>query len=338
MNVNQLLRSLPKNDVKPVYLILGRQEYLSDQIKNAFIKLVPKEERTMNYASYDMEDTPLSAALNDAMSAPFFGKRRVVLINQPYFLTNKRVSNNIDHDIDGLIQYLKHPEPSSVVVFMAPYPKLDGRKKVTKRLKNVAEMVDINKFSESQVKNYVKSYINQHNYKCDANSLNLLIQRTGGKLSMIMNELPKLFVYCRDKVITSNAINNLVTKSLDQNIFDLVNYVLKKRVKLAVDLYHNLILEQKEPLQINAILVSQFRLLLQVMILASHGHSQGSLASILKVHPFRIKLALRTIQTYQFKELKQAYLGLIDNEIKLKSSQASPELLFEMFMLSFISK
>ncbi len=90
----------------------------------------------MNVGSYDMESTPVAVALDDAMSAPFFGERRLVFINHPYFLTGENKKVKVDHDLDSLQTYFEHPEPSTILVLMAPYEKLDARKKLVKTLKN----------------------------------------------------------------------------------------------------------------------------------------------------------------------------------------------------------
>ena len=86
-----------------------------------------------------MEETPLASALNDAMSVPFFGDRRIVIVNNPYFLTGEKKKNKVEHDIDGLLKYLEYPLETTTLVFIAPYEKLDERKKVVKTLKKVAD-------------------------------------------------------------------------------------------------------------------------------------------------------------------------------------------------------
>lgn len=143
MTYETTMAQLAKGTVKPVYLITGDQPYLTQRLKQAFMNLIPNEEKTMNYASYDMESTPLAQALDDAMSAPFFGEKRLVFIERAYFLTTENhKGSKIDHDIDGLLKYLEHPEPTSIVVFFATSGKLDSRKKVVKMMKKSAEVLN----------------------------------------------------------------------------------------------------------------------------------------------------------------------------------------------------
>lgn len=337
MNFSQLLKQVRNKHVDSVYLILGDQEYLSDQIKQAFIGLIPDAERSMNIGNYDMEETPISAAVEDAISVPFFGERRLVLVNRPYFLTGLRVKSKVEHHVDDFLDYLQHPEQSTIMVIFAPYEKLDARKKVTKMLKKVATTVEIGKLRESEIKSTVKRAITDKGYQIDPEALERMMQLTGGKLTPMMNDLPKLLLYNEaTKTITLESVNGLVSPSIEQSVFDLVNSVLKRNAKESMDIYQNLILESNEPIGINAVLIQQFRLLLQVMILQKHGYSQGNLASSLKVHPYRVKLALQTVRHFNYQQLRDAYIGLVDTEREMKSTNRSPELLFELFLLKFM--
>ena len=87
MDVATLRTQLKNAHPAPLYLVLGTQQVLLDQARAAFLALVPEAERVMNVGSYDLEETDLATALDDAQSAPFFGERRLVLLNKPAFLT-----------------------------------------------------------------------------------------------------------------------------------------------------------------------------------------------------------------------------------------------------------
>lgn len=337
MTINELLKTLATGQtLSNVYVILGQADYFQRRLKRGFKQQVPAEEQTMNFASYDMETVPLAVALDDAMAAPFFGERRVVCIDNPQFLTGETKKQKVEHDIDSLQKYLESPMPSTVLVFFAPYDKLDARKKVTKQLKKVATIVEINQFSERDVRQFVTDQLKQDGYTLEPAALNDLIQRTDADLTLIMSELPKLELYTLpEKTITQAAISGLVTQTLTQNVFDLVNRVLAKNTAGAVTLYRELLQAKEEPLKINAILQGQFRLLIQTKVLAKQGYSQGKLASILKVHPYRIKLALQTHRRFQLTDLNRAYLGLFRVEKQMKSTTMDPELLFSLFMTQF---
>lgn len=336
MRVEQAIKNINNGKIASVYVALGTENYLQDKFKSFLLNLIPEDQQEFNIGRYDMEAVNLSVALNDAMSLPFFGEHRLVIIDRPYFLTGMRHKNSLDHDLDGLLKYLKNPETETILVFTAPYPKLDERKKLTKQLRKTAEFVDCQPLKEREVKEFVTSFLQKKGYRFQSDALDLLLERTGAELTAIMNELPKLLLAEEDsKMIERGDVDGLVARSFEQNVFDLVDLVLKRNVKDALSMYRDLLLQKEEPLKINAILEGQFRLMLQTMILSKHGYDQGSIAKELKAHPYRVKLALRKNRQFKQYDLQDAYIGLVHLEEKMKSSSIDPELLFQLFLLNF---
>ena len=336
MDVTTLKQQITSKTPAMIYLALGTQQVLLQRVREMFINLIPKEERVMNVGSYDMETTPLAVALDDAMAAPFFGERRLVLINKPYFFTGEKGPAKIEHDLDSLSNYLQHPEPSTIFVFVAPYEKLDGLKKIVKELKKVAVRVDTAPLDEAHARQQVRAELTSDQYTIDETAIDELVQRTNADYELMNANLSKLkLLTYQDRHITQQAVKELVPQSLDENVFDLVNAVLKHDQPRSIDLYDQLIAGQQPPLRINAVLISQFRLLLQIKILSSRGLSQGSLAQKLKVHPYRVKLGLRTVRQFSLLALENAYLGLVNIEKALKTTQRDPRLLFQLFMLQY---
>ena len=88
----------------------------------------------------------------------------------------------------------------------------------------------------------------------------------------------------------------------------------------------------KEPLRLLGAMISQFRLLIQVK---TSKQSEQGLATALKVHPYRVKLAKKTVRRFSYKALSGAFLGLSEMEKELKSTQKDPEMLFELFVLRY---
>lgn len=339
VNWEVLLNNLRRHQHQSLYLIMGQESYLQRLLSEAFKALIPHSQRTMNFVEEDLNAISLGHLLNDAQSVPFLGDHRLIFAKNADFLTSKGHQES-KAELSKLIEYFKHPLESSILVFFVNSDKLDHRKKITQILTKTAVVVNLSDFSERELKEYLLKKIQSHHRRIQSTALELLVQRTDGHLDLIMNELPKLFLNCPvNQVISDNLIQEVVTPTLNQNVFDLVRDILNYRVADAVSLYHQLIKTGQPPLRIHAVLLSQFRLLLQVKTLVQNGYgSQRSLSLKLKVHPYRIKLALGTIQSFSLTQLIQADLGLVTNERKLKLNLETPELLFEMFVLKFVNQ
>lgn len=333
MSPQKLIDCLRHNKIDPINLVIGPEQYLIQQVKNAYINLVPNEEREFNVSDYDLNSVSLSTVLDDATTAPFFGNYRVVFITNPYFLTGD--NGKLKQDLSGLMDYIQNPLESTVLVVIAPYSKVGKRKKIVKVLEKYGNMVECSSMSENAIRDEVLRVLHQKNVQIDPYALQLLLERTGFQIKNVMNELEKLTVSVGSKKkIVTNDVEQLVFSSFEQNVFDLVDLVMQHDNSNALQMYHELMNQQEEPLKINAILLGNFRLLLQVKVLAEHGYSQGNIVDQLKIHPYRVKLALRRIKKFTFNELRWAYSGLFENELKIKSTSQDPELLFQLFLLT----
>ncbi|WP_027107582.1 DNA polymerase III subunit delta [Lacticigenium naphthae] len=337
MSIGEVLISLKQNKPKPIYLILGKESYLVNRVKENMIdSFLNNEVNEFNFAKYDMEEHPLGSALEEAESFPFFGEKKVVFIENPFFLTGEKNKAKIEHDFTRLENYLKNPSEFSVLVFIAPYSKLDQRKKITKLLKKVAILIDTQPMKEYETKSFIKEEIRSSGYSIQPEAFEKLLALTDLHLTHIMNELEKLKIYHMDtKHITLTSVENLVSKSLEQNIFELNDYILKKNTGEALELYQELLLQKEEPIKIIALMLSQFRLLLQVKILRTKGYQQADIAKLIKVHPYRVKLALQQEKKFEQTTLSQAYNGLIEADYRIKTGQGNVQMQFELFILSF---
>ena len=126
--------------------------------------IVAPEDQDLNVGRFNMDEVSVQTAVQDAESVPFFGDRRLVMIDNPTFLTGEKEKKSIDHQLDRLQAYLENPMDSSVMVFFAPYEKLDQRKKIVKQLKKVAVLLDASELSERDVRQYIKDYLRSQQY------------------------------------------------------------------------------------------------------------------------------------------------------------------------------
>lgn len=338
MTVQELLRQIKQGDLPKLVLLLGTEQALVDQALTALKAVIPADQQTMNFATYDMRQTAVGVALDDAASPPFFGDWREVVITDPYFLTGESPKGGPEHDIEGLTAYFKQPAPSTVMVIVAPYEKLDARKNVVKALNKSAKIVNVAPLDPRAAQAAIERALKAQHLTITPDALNAFVQRTAGEYTAMVHELPKLKLYAAGgATIDAAAIDELVPKALTDRVFDLVDAVVRKNTGQALSLYRDLLLQKEEPIHLNALLVMQFRLLLQVQILAAKGYDQGAIQQALKVHPFRVKKAMQEIRRVDGQTLRRAYTGLVDTETAMKTGRVDKNLAFELFVLQYTS-
>lgn len=333
MKVTELKNNLKQGNLSNVYLITGKEQVFIKEIQKSFKEIMSAEEREMNFSNFDLEEVSIADLINEAISAPFFGERRLVFAQHPYFLTGEKTKNVIEQNVDLLIKYIQDPTPSTILVIFASYDKLDARKKITKQLKKLATVVDAGQMEGPVLNRTIKADLNKAGYEIEPAALELLINKTKGNYSLITNQLDKLKLYSlQTKKIDQTAVNELVPQSLEDNVFDLTTQILNKNIYKAEELYNQFLLQKIDPILLVAIIISQLRLLIQIQILSEKGLSKGTIAKNLRLNPYRVKYSYRQAKSLNRKRLQVMYSDCVNLDYQIKSGQGDKELLFDLFI------
>lgn len=326
-------------NIVPLYLIYGTETFLMNEWKDSIISNALTEEDTdFNLSQYDLEETPIELAIEDAETLPFLGEKKVVVLKNPVFLTSDKTKEKVEHNVKVLEKYLESPSPYSVMIFIANYEKLDERKKITKLLKKNAKVFEAKKLNDDELKNWIKEKVGKDSFAITDEAVELLISLVGPNLTMIFQEIEKLKLFLNEGTIYPETVHNLVSKSLEQNVFTLVDFVVKKDIKKAIELYHELLKVNEDPIKLVAIIANQFRMIYQTKAYLQKGYSTQQIASYLKVHPFRIKLAAQQSKSFSHEELLTIMNDLADADYALKTGKGKREYILEMFLLKLSQK
>jgi DNA polymerase-3 subunit delta len=336
--IDQQIKKIENAQLNPIYVVVGTEVYLKEKIKQALKKAVLSDaENEMNFVILDGKNIAFSKIIEEAQTLPFFGEKRLILVENAWFLTSEKVSG-ANFVPEMLIDYINQPLMSTVLVFLTPN-NLDGKKKIVKLLKKQATIVDISYANEQNVRSYLNDELKQNNFQIDHNALNLLIllnDRDGKTfaLSKALSDLSMLMLYkSEEKIITKQDVEAIVSKNLEYNIFDLSRYILSGKAEKALRLFSEILLQGEEVIVINAILLAQIRLFLQVKILSEQGCLQGEIVKILKANPYRVKLAFKQTQKFPLSLLINIFDELVESDYKMKIGAMEKELLFQLSLL-----
>ncbi|MBS4215587.1 MULTISPECIES: DNA polymerase III subunit delta [Neobacillus] len=332
--VTDVWRKIKQNHIAPIYLLYGTESFLINETKQLLLNhILNEEEKDFNFAAYDLEETPLEIAVEDAETFPFLGERKVIFLHNPIFLTAEKSKEKVVHNIAKLEAYIQEPAPYTVLVISAPYEKLDERKKITKELKRTAEVVEAKKLNEHELKNWVRDRAKTAGIEIETDAVEQLLALSGTNLFMLSSELEKLALYAaNEKRIDAALVEKLVARSLEQNIFTLIEKVVQRKLEEALRIYFDLLKQNEEPIKILALLSNQFRLIYQVKELSRRGYGQQQIAGFLKTHPFRVKLALGQAAQFTDEELANLMCLLAESDYQMKTGGMNKSLLIEMLL------
>lgn len=335
MSLSIIHKNIEKHNFSSVYLLLGTETFLIEETKQKILEYaLTEEEYDFNLSIFDMEETPIEVALEDAETLPFLGDRRVVILKKPVFLTGQKDKASVEHDLKRLETYLEDPPPFTILIFIAPYEKLDERKKVVKLLKKQAQLVEAKEMNYEMLMGWLKNRAHELEVEITNSAIERLVALIGPRLMMLSQEINKMGLHVgKNGTIDEIIVSNLVSRSVEQNVFDLSDKVVHRKIDEALRIYYDLLQVNEEPIKIAALLAQQFRLIYQVNVLTKQGHGQMQIAGQLKVHPYRVKLAAGYNHIFDDHELKAILDQLAEADYHMKTGRMDKALALELFLM-----
>jgi DNA polymerase III subunit delta len=337
--ITDLWKQINNKQFAQVYLLYGTESFLiHETIQLLISKVLKEEEKDFNFSTYDLEETPIEVALEDAETFPFIGDKRLIVLQNPVFLTSEKTKEKVEHNITKLEVFLTNPPPYSIVIIAAPYEKLDERKKITKELKRKAVVVEAKKLNDHELTKWIKDRLAINGVEMDSKAIEKMVGIAGSNLFVLTNELEKMSLFVgKDKRIDIQTVDLLVSKTLEQNIFELVEKVVHRKIAEALRIYYDLLKQNEEPIKILALLSGQFRLIYQVKELSRKGYGQQQMASSLKQHPYRVKLAAGQAHLFSEDELKRIVLLFAEADYEMKTGGLNKTMIIEMILFQLDS-
>lgn len=304
-----------------VYLLYGTKDFEIEEE----IKKLSKGIDEMNISKYDLNNDMLSLALEDAKTMSLFGDKKLVIVDNANMFTG-----STSKDSELIEEYLNHINENTTLVLIVHNDKLDTRKKITKLIKKVGKVQEFN--DELDTTSLVRRLFKDYNI--DYKTIQLFIDRVGNNPLIIQNEINKIKIYKdNDKNITEEDILNLTAKLIEIDIFKLIDYIVRKNKEKALELYYEMLKMNEEPIKIVVILANQFRIMYQSKELLKKGYSEKDIANTLKIHPYRVKLAIQNSRNYTSDILLKNLNALADIDIGIKTGTINKDLALELFIL-----
>lgn len=305
--------------MKNIYLIVSNNKIVIDININKIKESIKDYEEI----SYDLEETLIDNLIEDLDTYNFFQTKKLVIGHHASFLTSEK--QVLNHDIDKLLKYINNPNPDNYLILIAD--SIDKRKKsVSEIIKKVEVIEPI--ISEDEI---IKQ--NLEDYKMDKKTINYLIDYCGKNDEKILNELNKLKIFkISEKIITVDDINNIVSKSIDNNIYTLIDDIINGNKKEAFEIYNDMLLHGEQVNNIISKLANKIRLIYQVKVLVKDNKTDTEIAKILNMHPYPIKLARESSIKYSEKTLLEYLEKLANIDYDLKSGNGNPQVVFEIFI------
>jgi DNA polymerase III subunit delta len=349
MTPEQFLERLKRNGPAPAYLFLGPEAYQRERCRRALLEAVlGSEDRESGFTRHDLDQIPLSAALDDARSLSLFASRRLIWLGSAEaVLPRGKAASSGDEtagegDAAELAAYLHAPTPGAVLVIEASRYDFDGEDKaklerVQKFYSSVEARVEFKPFSPEAVRSLAQSLAKQAGLQLGLAELALLLEAVGGDASRIAVEIEKLRLYAGTaRKVTAEDIAALVPDAQATTIFALVAALGRGDRIRALETLDTLTREgEYMPLALT-FLATQFRMALAAREagLRNAGQIQAHFNALgARIWPERARQIEQTVAAFPKSRLERAVVRVFQADRSLRDARPDDRIVMEEMIL-----
>lgn len=332
------IKDLTVHTLPPILVLTGEDVGQFEWLKKDILQKIAYDPSDLNYSYFDMKETSYAEVELDLVSLPFFADEKIVILDHLLDLTTAKKRVLTDEDLKQFESYLEMPSESTKLVIFAE-GKLDSKRRLVKLLKREAQIVEAATPKDQDLKRYFASQAQELGLKFVGDALDQLLLKSGYDFGELQKNLALLQAYKEDGQITLEDVEEAVPKTLQDNIFDLTQMILKRQIDQASNLVKDLRLQGEDEIKLIAIMLGQFRLFTQVKILSEEGQPENQIVTSLsdlsgrKINPYQVKFALRDSRRLSLPFLKQAMITLIETDYEIKSGKYDKDYLFDLALL-----
>lgn len=312
---------LKTKQFKPVYLLFGEEAFLKNSYKKKLKEAIAGDD-TMNYNYFEGKGLDMNELISLADTMPFFSDKRLILVEDSGFFKTAA---------DALTDYLPNMPDTTCLVFVEE--AVDKRGRLYKRVKELGHAAEMTRQDSGRLSRWAGTVLAQNGRKITASTMNLFLERVGDDMENIMMELEKLISYTMGSdVITAEDVEAVTTVQVTNKIFDMVNAIVTRRTRQAMELYEDLLTLKEPPMRILFLIARQFNQLLQVKELTAQGADRGTIASRLKVPPFVAGKMIPQVKAFTKEQILSYVEGCVEAEEAVKTGRLSDRLAVELLI------
>ncbi len=241
----------------------------------------------------------ISLIQRDVNQISFFNNSNVVIIkNVPLFKKTKKQA------CLQLIKILTNA-PKQIILTVN-----EDKVEIPSEVTHLIESVSIPKLNYRTINGYIEKTLKQYGVKYNQEQVNLIKNKIGNDPWIIESEIRKLAMY--NKNITNQMIENNMIDYSEQNIFKMIEWVIKDKADMAIIAFDELCPNHRTPDEIISIMVA-YLFKIKVIFYYYQINSQTDMKTEFKISDFQEREYLALMRLVTIDKINQ----IINNLIKL---------------------
>ncbi len=323
--------TVSKGILKPVYLLVGNDPYLTKRYSNLIAKKAVPANEDLNLFIMP-ENCTLQQIYESIMQLSFTGERICVLASNFDF---EGCPIAIFKEFQSLVE--SAPDRNVLVLY---YDVLAINTKKSDRFKKLAKSVEqgggvvceLNHKSEGELVKMLCDAAAKRIRKLDPSVAKYMISVCSNDLNILINELEKLCDYVgKDNTIEKETVDKICVRTVEASVYDMSRHILAGRAEQAYYLLGQLISQGISPAEIHSLITSAYVDIFRVKAAMDAGKRADSIAADFGYPPNRLFVlnnAARDGRNLNDKQINMILKELLDidatvkNDIKISGNGA----------------
>ncbi len=321
------------------YVFHGADEFTrAETLADFKRRLGPPDTVDLNTTVLDERGLTLSKLRHACDAIPFLAEKRLVVVNGLLTRLSSRQGKGSSaaqkEYLAALADYLPRLPQTTRLVF-TENKALSAKNPILKLAQQeacgYAKRFDPPK--ERDLPLWVEKRVRKHGGEIKAQAARQLAAVVGAKLRLIDQEIIKLVTYTNaERPITKADVDALVPYAQAAIVFDMVDALGRRDGRTAAQTLHRLLDAGEHPMGLLAMIVRQFRLLIQVKELRTGGASAQGVAQALKIHSFPAGKLYKQANHFSAAQLETVYRHLLDIDVDIKTGKIEVEVALDLLV------
>ncbi|MBQ5953708.1 MAG: DNA polymerase III subunit delta [Lachnospiraceae bacterium] len=308
---------------EPVYLIYGPEAYSRKQLKAALRQAVCGDE-TMNYTYREGRDVVTSEIREIAETLPFFAEKRLIVLEN---------SGLLKKGGEEMAAYIPEIPETTIIVFVEE--EIDKRSKLYKAIEKCGYVSECARRTEAELEKFALTFFARRGQRITGEAMALFLERGGEDMEHLLTEMEKLSAYAHGRDIFPEDVKAITSVTAQNRVFEMLDAMLRKKPKIALELYADLKALREPPMRILYLMTQQVNRLLQIKEMDRAGARSDAMAQATGLRPFAVRKYLQQAQLFTEAELRGKLERLSELDFAVKSGTLSDSMAVELVLADF---
>jgi DNA polymerase-3 subunit delta len=310
-----------------IYLYYANNEFMLNLTVEEKIKEFNVD--PFNIIQYDLLENSSEDILEDIQTVSFFAEKKVIVVKN----INEIEKEDSESIIKKWVSYFEKPN-SDVILIVVLNELMSDKTPVGEALFKYAFIEKIKDMEKSEYPDFTRNLFKKYGYTITDDATDALLERINLDLTLLNQEAEKLMLFAYEsKEINEKAVLLLVSRNLEENIFELTNALLSKNQTKTIEIFYDLVARNEDPMRILNNIVGKVRELMHTKLLIEKGYRQDQIAEHFHIKSGRAYYLVKNAQAVNFQQLENHLKKLSKLDYEIKSGKIDKKLGLELYLL-----